>query len=65
MLRNHGPFILTVSWIRIGFDLMLIRNADPDPYPGQSLTSLKVEFYMKNILKVGNLVGVIKYAYRT
>ncbi len=29
-------------------------NADPDPDPGQTLKSQKVDFYMKNMLKVRN-----------
>ncbi len=45
-------------WIRIGFnedpDLGSQTIADPDLDPGQTLRHKKLNFYMKNILKVGN-----------
>jgi hypothetical protein len=53
-------------WIRIGFnadpDRAFYLNADPDQEsqinadsdPGLTLLSKKLNFYMKNILKVGN-----------
>ncbi len=55
-------------WIRIGFNAnpnTTYLDADPDPGnkpmrnhavsdPGQTLKSKKLNFYMKNILKVGS-----------
>jgi hypothetical protein len=40
--------------LRIQFFISMQIHADPDPDPGQTLKSKKIEFYMKNILKVGN-----------
>ncbi len=58
-------------WIRIGFTAdptpAFYLNADPDPDtkeqtnadpdPGQTSKSQKLNFYMKNILKVGTVKG--------